>query len=53
MPTLQLPANFGASLAETASAQISSFSSYILLILGIMVVLIVLENIIGSLRGHK
>lgn len=48
--TITLPVNFTADLASFVSTQISNFSTYILLILGIILTLLVVEVLIGFFK---
>jgi len=47
---ISLPVNFAENIASTSSDTISSFSPYIVLILGVLLAGVVLEIVIGSVR---
>lgn len=49
---ITLPSNFTSDIASTTTDTISSFSPYIILIIGILLTGVVLEIIIGAIR-HK
>jgi len=47
---ITLPSNFATDVASTSSDTLSSFSPYIILILGVLLAGVVLEIIIGAIR---
>lgn len=49
---ITLPSNFAESIASTSSDTISGFSTYIILIIGVLLAGLVIEMIIGAVR-HK
>jgi len=49
---ITLPNNFVSEIASTSNDMISGFSSYITLIIGVILAGVVLELIIGAIR-HK
>jgi hypothetical protein len=49
---ITLPSDFTANIASTTTDTISSFSSFIILIIGVLLAGVVIEIIIGSIR-HK
>jgi hypothetical protein len=49
---ITLPSNFTADIASTSSDTLSSFSPYIILILGVLLAGVVLEIVIGAIRHH-
>jgi hypothetical protein len=51
-PLIQLPADFTSSIGSSTSDTLSTFSSYIVLIIGILLAGVILEIIISAIR-HK
>lgn len=49
---ITLPDNFVSNIASTTNDMISGFSSYIVLIIGVLLAGVILELVIGSVR-HK
>jgi hypothetical protein len=49
---IALPPSFASDIASTSSDTLSSFSPYIILILGVLLAGVVLEIVIGAVR-HK
>lgn len=47
---ITLPSNFASDVASTSSDTLSSFSPYIILILGVLLAGVVLEIVIGAIR---
>jgi len=49
---ITLPADFANDVASTSSDTLSSFSPYIILILGVLLAGVVLEIVIGAIRNR-
>jgi len=47
---ITLPADFASDVANTSSDILSSFSPYIILIIGVLLAGVVLEIVIGAIR---
>jgi len=50
--SIQLPTDFIANIWQQANALFGSLGVYIAMIIGVLVVAIVIDIIIGALRGH-
>jgi len=50
---IPLPTNFVASTTQTAATVLSDLSPYITLILGALLTVVIIEVLIGAIRGGK
>jgi hypothetical protein len=52
-PTIQLPTNFTADILSQATALLGSLGSYVTLIIGVLLALVVIEFVIGAIRHRQ
>jgi hypothetical protein len=51
--TIQLPSNFTADILSQATALLGSLGSYVTLIIGVLLALVVIEFVIGAIRHRQ